>query len=208
VGIIWAYRAAPYVPVWAPPVGLRHLAALTMLVAFLLMVVGQMTPSPTVAGLTAKRLADPEPARGILRITRHPFLMAVAVWAATHLLVRGDAASMIFFAAFLYLGVTGPIRIDRRLAREFGALRRHRRRPQQARARRDRPRPGRRRRGDLRGQPALAPQVAVRGRAARALSRDGPPGLSAISRGVTIRDGKFAPPEWAGSTLEQLVVLA
>jgi len=120
VALVFAYRAAPFVPVWSPAVGLRHLSALLMLRSFLFVVVGTMTKGPTGVG-REKLLREPEPARGILRVTRHPFLVGVAIWAATHLLVRGDADSMVFFAAFLFLGLTGPGRIDRRQRAAFGA---------------------------------------------------------------------------------------
>ena len=120
VGLTVAYHYAPYVPVWAPPLGLRPLVETTMLIAFLLAGIGGATPSPTSAG-REKLFQAEEPARGILRITRHPFLMATALWSAAHLLVRGDAASMLFFGSFLYLGITGPLRIDRRQRAQFGA---------------------------------------------------------------------------------------
>jgi uncharacterized membrane protein len=123
VALVLAYRAAPFVPVWSPPVGLRHLGALLMLPSFLFVVVGLLTKSPTGVGREAL-LRAPEPARGILRVTRHPFLVGTAIWAATHLLVRGDAASMVLFAAFLFLGLTGPARIDRRQRAIFGPDRR------------------------------------------------------------------------------------
>lgn len=123
VALVLAYRAAPFVSVWLPPVGFRHLSAVLMLPAFFFVVVGTMTKGPTGAG-REKLLREPEAARGILRVTRHPFLVGTAIWAATHLLVRGDAASIVFFAAFLFLGVTGPIRIDRRQRAAFGEDRR------------------------------------------------------------------------------------
>jgi uncharacterized membrane protein len=123
VALVLAYRAAPFVPVWTPPVGFRHLSTLLMLPAFFFVVVGTMTKGPTGAG-REKLLRESEAARGILRVTRHPFLVGTAIWAATHLLVRGDAASMTFFAAFLFLGVTGPVRIDRRQRAAFGEDRR------------------------------------------------------------------------------------
>lgn len=34
-------------------------------------------------------------ARGIVRITRHPFLWGVALWALVHFIVNGDLASVI-----------------------------------------------------------------------------------------------------------------
>jgi uncharacterized membrane protein len=119
VALILAYRAAPYMPVWSPPRGLRHAGALLMLAAFFFAVVGLMSAGPTAVGREAL-LRSPEPARGLVRVTRHPFLVGVTLWAATHLLVRGDAAAMILFSTFLFLGLTGPLRIDRRQHAIYG----------------------------------------------------------------------------------------
>ncbi len=123
VSLALAYHAAPFVPVWSPPTVFRHLSVVLMIPAFFFVVVGTLTKGPTAVG-RERLLHEPEPARGILRITRHPFLVGTAIWAATHLLVRGDAASMIFFSAFLFLGITGPMRIDRRQRAAFGDDRR------------------------------------------------------------------------------------
>jgi uncharacterized membrane protein len=56
---------------------------------------------------------------GILRITRHPFLWAVALWAAFHLATNGDAASVILFGTFLVLAVAGTFSIDAKRARKM-----------------------------------------------------------------------------------------
>ncbi len=114
-----AYAAAPVVPLWEPHDGARAAAPLLVLLAFLLAVLGVTTPSPTAAG--GEGLLDsPEPARGVLRITRHPFLCGVAIWAATHLAVNGDAASAVLFGALLLLAIVGPRSIDRKRATKFG----------------------------------------------------------------------------------------
>jgi uncharacterized membrane protein len=120
VALLLAYRAAPHVPVWSPPSGLRPLGALLMVPSFVLVVLGATTPGPTTVARESL-LRAPEPARGVLRVTRHPFLAGVAIWASVHLLVRGDAASILFFSAFLFLGLTGPARIDQRHRAAFGA---------------------------------------------------------------------------------------
>jgi len=65
-------------------------------------------------------LAENEPARGIQRITRHPFLWGVAAWALTHLIFNGDLASVIFFGSFLILAISGPFSIDRKRKKAFG----------------------------------------------------------------------------------------
>ncbi|MBW2422111.1 MAG: NnrU family protein [Deltaproteobacteria bacterium] len=121
-GIVWmsmSYGRAPDVELWGQLDHLWWLALLLMVIAFLLAVIGITTPSPTSAGGEGL-LEKEDAARGILRITRHPFLSGAAIWAATHLLVNGDLASLVFFGAFLVLTVSGPVAIDRKRARALG----------------------------------------------------------------------------------------
>ncbi|RMF95627.1 MAG: NnrU protein [Gammaproteobacteria bacterium] len=115
-----AYKAAPYVETWGQVHALQPLAALLMLPACLLAVIGLTTPSPTLAG--AERLLEAaEPARGILRVTRHPFLMGAALWAAIHLLVNGDLASALLFGSLLLLALAGAKSIDAKRRASAGA---------------------------------------------------------------------------------------
>ncbi len=121
--LIWmirAYASAPMIAVWGPNHWFRPIAMLTMIVAFELVVIGLTTPSPTAAGGEGQLDAD-EPATGILRVTRHPFLWGVLIWSATHLVVNGDAASIVFFGTFALLSISGPLSIDAKRRRRFGA---------------------------------------------------------------------------------------
>lgn len=89
------------------------------LVAFLLIVPGLTTPNPTSVRQEGS-LDRPDVARGMLRITRHPFLWGVAIWAAGHLLVNGDAASLILFGSLLALALFGTASIDAKRKRVLG----------------------------------------------------------------------------------------
>lgn len=91
-----------------------------MLVAFLLVVPGLTTPNPTSVRQEGA-LNRPDVVKGMLRITRHPFLWGVAVWAAGHLMVNGDVASLILFGALLALAVFGTVSIDAKRKRVLGA---------------------------------------------------------------------------------------
>ncbi|HZR80976.1 MAG TPA: NnrU family protein [Candidatus Binatia bacterium] len=118
-----AYAAAPTVALWTPPPGAsRALALVLVALAFALVVIGLATPSPTVVGGEAQlaKTSD-EPARGILRITRHPFLTGVALWAIAHLVANGDAASVVLFGTFLGVAALGPFLIDRKRRAALGA---------------------------------------------------------------------------------------
>src|SRR5262249_40564929 len=98
----------------------RPVALVLMLLAFVLVVVGLITPNPTAAGGEIMLIAD-DPARGILRITRHPFLSGTALWAFTHLVANGDAASLLLFGSFLLLATVGATQIDAKRARRYGS---------------------------------------------------------------------------------------
>jgi uncharacterized membrane protein len=101
-------------------VGVRHLAPLVVLLAFLLAVPGLLLPNPTsVRQEGAAARADA--VKGVLAITRHPFLWGVALWAAMHLLANGDAASVLFFGTFLVLALLGTFSIDAKRRRKLGA---------------------------------------------------------------------------------------
>lgn len=128
--IVWmavAYGNAPYVPVWEPPVGLRHLSLILVPVAFVLLVLSVATPNPT--AVPGRALLEKGEARGIFAITRHPMMWAFVLWAVAHLLANGDLASIILFGTILLVAGLGMPLQDRRKAREapegFGRLKAH-----------------------------------------------------------------------------------
>jgi uncharacterized membrane protein len=53
-------------------------------------------------------------ARGILRVTRHPFQWAMTLWAVSHIVANGDTVSIVFFATFAVLSLTDTVLIDRK----------------------------------------------------------------------------------------------
>ena len=67
---------------------------------------------------TAAPAQDSAPAHdaapGMLKITRHPAMWGIASWAAAHIFVNGDGASVIFFGALGVLALGGAAHIDRR----------------------------------------------------------------------------------------------
>lgn len=115
----WAYYHAPFLGWWHVP-ALRYVPLFIMPLAMILIVCGLMTPNPTLVG-SERLLRSAEPAQGILRITRHPLMWGIALWAASHVTARGDVAAAVFFGSFLALALTGTILIDRRKRRMLGA---------------------------------------------------------------------------------------
>ncbi len=115
--LVGAYKAADYVPIWGQLQAWKPVAIALMLPAFLLVVIGLTTPNPT--AVAQDGLVGQAPA-GIVRITRHPFLMGTALWAAVHLVGNGDLASLLLFTALLIVAVAGTVSIDAKRARALG----------------------------------------------------------------------------------------
>ena len=123
--LIAAYiQASHHVYLWPPSPGLRHLPLLVMPLAFLLIAGGVLIPNPSATGMTGA-LDRPEPARGVLRITRHPVMWGVGLWAAIHIVANGDLASLLFFGGFLLTALGGAWHLDRRMAATEGARWQH-----------------------------------------------------------------------------------
>ena len=87
--IIWGFGLARQQPaqLWAPPRGMRHLAALLTLVAFVLLA------------------ATYVPRNAIKARLHHPMVLGVKVWALAHLLSNGNLAHVLLFGSFLVWAV-------------------------------------------------------------------------------------------------------
>jgi uncharacterized membrane protein len=104
---------------WSITPATRHIQLLLQLVAVLFIVVGLTTPNPTSVRQEGA-LDRPDVVRGMLRVTRHPFLWGVAIWALGHLLVNGEAASLVLFGSMLALAMFGTASIDAKRKRVLG----------------------------------------------------------------------------------------
>jgi uncharacterized membrane protein len=121
--IVWlsiAYGAARGAgPVlWSAPETARWAQAGVQLLALLFVVPGLLTPNPT---SVKQEGAVEKPVTGMLRVTRHPFLWGVVIWALGHLLLNGDAPSVILFGAMAVLGVFGTYSIDAKRRAALGS---------------------------------------------------------------------------------------
>ena len=108
--MILAYGRAPRgEPLWTP---LRLAPLLAMPFALVLLAAGYWR-NPTMVG-AGKLLKSEDPARGMIRVTRHPIMWAIILWATAHVLARGDVKSVVFFGGFLILAALGTVLIDSR----------------------------------------------------------------------------------------------
>jgi len=83
--IIWGFGLTRLNPVWVwfPPVGLQHAVALFMIPAIILLVAAYV------------------PNNHIRAKLGHPMLLAVKLWAFSHLLANGRLGDIVLFGAFL-----------------------------------------------------------------------------------------------------------
>ena len=87
--VVWGFGVAREQPVvlWTPPTGMRHLAGLLTLIAFILFAAAYV------------------PGNGIKARVHHPMVAGVKVWALAHLLSNGMWVHQILFGAFLLWAV-------------------------------------------------------------------------------------------------------
>lgn len=105
---------------WGVGDATRHIQLLLQFIAIVFVVIGLTTPNPT--SVKQEGVLQREDAvRGMLRVTRHPFLWGVAIWAIGHLIVNGDRAGMTLFGTMLVLAVAGTTSIDAKRRRALGA---------------------------------------------------------------------------------------
>jgi uncharacterized membrane protein len=105
----WAYGNAPREMLFT---GWREAPYFAMPLAFVLIACGYGR-NPTMVG-AERLLKSADPARGIIRITRHPIMWGIMLWAASHIVARGELESLIFFGGLLLLAGLGTIFMDLR----------------------------------------------------------------------------------------------
>lgn len=118
-GLVWMsveYGRAPLEALWP---GLRLLPVALMPFAFVLLACGLLSRNPALLG-QAGALKRDDPARGIIRITRHPVMWAIMLWAGAHLLALGSLQAVIFFGGLLLLAAAGTTLQDLRKAEALG----------------------------------------------------------------------------------------
>jgi uncharacterized membrane protein len=118
--LILAYRGAPTRVLWTAPGWVRLAALLIVPLAFVLIEAGLTTPNPTIVG-TEKLFARPDIVRGILRVTRNPFLWGAGLFALAHVAATGDLASVLLFGTIGVLGLAGAPLLDAKKAKRHSA---------------------------------------------------------------------------------------
>jgi uncharacterized membrane protein len=122
VALAWLIIAAgrtPFVPLWDWAPWQVHVPLIAMLPVRLILALAIARPNPFSFGGARNDLFDP--ARpGIVRLFRHPLLLAFALWATAHAVPNGDLPHLILFCTFAVFATLGTRLVDRRQQREVG----------------------------------------------------------------------------------------
>jgi uncharacterized membrane protein len=96
--LVWGFGQARMQPVqvWVPPVGMRHLASLLTLLAFVFLAAAYV------------------PGNAIKARLHHPMVLGVKTWALAHLLANGQLHQMVLFGAMLAWAVADFVSARRR----------------------------------------------------------------------------------------------
>ena len=89
-----------------------------MPLALLLLVAGYTSANPT--AVMQRPVGPGWKATGILAVTRHPLMWAIALWALAHLAANGDLASLILFGGIAIMALAGTRRLDAKKRRAWG----------------------------------------------------------------------------------------
>jgi uncharacterized membrane protein len=115
-----AYSAAPTIVLWPRQRWAALVPVSVMPFAAILLVAGYSTRNPTAVGMERSARAD-DPAPGLLRVTRHPVLWAIGLWASSHVIANGDLSSLVFFGLLAALALGGTALIDRKKQLALGS---------------------------------------------------------------------------------------
>lgn len=99
----------------------RGIMALVLALAFVLVIAGVMMANPS--GMMkggAGVIGTVEPARGILRVTRHPMMMGIGLWALAHMTARPEPGAAVFFGSLALTAIGGAWLQDKRKRQEIG----------------------------------------------------------------------------------------
>ncbi|MDF1586959.1 NnrU family protein [Marinimicrococcus flavescens] len=118
VWVLVAAARAPHIALWTPR-GWHYLVpVLVMPMAFWLAIAGLFQRNPLSLTL---RASPPHAAPGaIVRVTRHPVLWGLLLWALAHIPPNGDLVSLLLFGFMAALAAAGFVMLDRRRRRRLG----------------------------------------------------------------------------------------
>ena len=116
--LVAAAARAPFVLLWPYAAWQAWVPNLVMPVVCLLAAYGVGAPNPLSFGGTARGFDPSRP--GVAAVSRHPLLLAIALWAGAHVVANGDLAHLLLFGSFAAFAVLAMPALDRRKRRQLG----------------------------------------------------------------------------------------
>ncbi|MEM9332318.1 MAG: NnrU family protein [Pseudomonadota bacterium] len=124
IGVLWwiivAAGRAPYIELWEWQSWQSSVAITLMFFACQILAFSIARPNPFSFGGRKNETFEPSQP-GIIRIIRHPILIALALWSIAHLIANGNLAHGILFGTFTIFSIAGVFIIDRRKRLNMGS---------------------------------------------------------------------------------------
>jgi uncharacterized membrane protein len=118
VPLVWIYYANLHAGPWLWTFGRgavqTWIVEIGMAAALVLVVAGNVTPSPASIAATAAGAPAPVEPRGAFRITRHPLIMGIGLFGLLHLVPNASTADVAFFGGFAAFALVGCWHQDQR----------------------------------------------------------------------------------------------
>jgi len=105
--VVFTYKQAPAGPtLWDGTAALPWLATSLLTVLAMALLLGSFVRNPALGPRTMNGLSAMMP-HGVFRVTRHPMLFAIAIWAVSHLLVAPSLRALLLCGAMALMAVGG-----------------------------------------------------------------------------------------------------
>ncbi|MEN7538180.1 NnrU family protein [Aurantiacibacter flavus] len=115
--IVWIYFAfkavPPSVPLWPGFDDMSWVLASVLTLVAMVLLAGSYVGNPALPAPGAAEAATKEP-RGVFRVTRHPMMWAIGLWALAHLIAAPTARTLVVASAIGFLALVGAHLQDRK----------------------------------------------------------------------------------------------
>lgn len=121
--IVWmaqAFKAVPpAVPLWSGFDDVSWAIASVITLVAMVLLAGSFVGNPALPAPGADAAAQREP-KGVFRVTRHPMMWAIGLWAIAHLIAAPTSRTLVVASAIGFLALFGSAMQDRKKERLMG----------------------------------------------------------------------------------------
>jgi uncharacterized membrane protein len=121
-GVAYANATSPFALqlLWRTNSLWNSLQVILQPIAVFFIISGFTAPNPGTFG-REHTIDQADVVRGVLRITRHPFLWGIAIFATGHLMASPTMRNLILFGTLIFVALTGTLSIDAKRSRSLGS---------------------------------------------------------------------------------------